>query len=138
MIPRDADPADGSPVIANSAPIAIVTQSVSRDVYVRSGTWAYITEILQRAGLFFEELPASRLESQLPHSNSVVLLAGNFQLTAAQREVLTHWVKNGRNLSVRVRVRVRWPNPPESVYFVLVHVLVHPNLFVLWQFNCRI
>ncbi|MHC4179248.1 MAG: twin-arginine translocation signal domain-containing protein, partial [Planctomycetota bacterium] len=50
------DPVVDSPIAVN-VPIAVVTQSVSRDINARAGTWAYITEILQRAGVFFEELP---------------------------------------------------------------------------------
>lgn len=80
------------------APIAVVTQSISRDVNPRAGTWAYITEILQRAGLFFEELPTGRLSSLLRHSNPVVLLAGDLQLTSAQREILARLVENGGSL----------------------------------------
>jgi len=81
-----------------NVPVTLVTQSVSSDVNPRAGTWVYITELLQRAGLFFEQLPPPRLPSLLCHSNRIVLLAGDLQLTSAQREVLTTLVKNGGSL----------------------------------------
>lgn len=78
-----------------NAPIVVVTQSVSRDVNARAGAWAYITEILRRAGLFFDQLSPDHLPSLVRNSNRVVLLAGNLRLTSAQREVVTTWVRGG-------------------------------------------
>ena len=51
------------PNFAVNSPIIVVTQSVSRDVNPRAATWIYITEILHRAGLFFEQLTPSQLPS---------------------------------------------------------------------------
>ena len=90
--------ADDSASIAVSAPLSLVTQSVSGDVNPRAGAWVYITEILQRAGLFFEQLPPARLPALLRRSNRIVLLAGDLKLTSAQREVLTTLVDNGGSL----------------------------------------
>ena len=96
--PGDTSPADDSSVFTDNAPVVVITQSVSRDTRARSGAWTYITEILQRAGLFFKELPDGRLPSPLRHSKTVVLLAGDLPLTSAQRESLTHFVKQGGSL----------------------------------------
>ena len=38
-----------------TAPLVVVTESISRDVNPRASTWSYITEILRRAGLFFSK-----------------------------------------------------------------------------------
>ena len=83
---------------ANNAPITVVSQEVSRDVNPRAPTWAYITEILQRAGLFFEQLSPLQLPALAGHLDPVVLLAGDLRLTSAQREVLTTLVENGGSL----------------------------------------
>ncbi len=98
LIPGDTGLVDDSATNAISAPIALVTQAVSSDVHSRAGSWVYITEILRRAGLFFEQLPAGRLPSLLRHSNPVVLLAGDLQLTSAQREILARLVEKGGSL----------------------------------------
>ncbi|MHC4402583.1 MAG: twin-arginine translocation signal domain-containing protein, partial [Planctomycetota bacterium] len=95
---QPAELADDSPRIAMNAPVIVVTQAVSRDVDPRAGTWVYITEILRRAGLFFEQLSPSRLPSLKRHSNPVVVLAGDLQLTSEEREVLTRSVENGGSL----------------------------------------
>jgi len=79
--------ADASLRSAPGAPIVVVTQSVSTDVNPRARSWIYITEILQRAGLFFEQC-SHRSAVRLRRGNAVVLLAGDLPLTAAQREVL--------------------------------------------------
>jgi hypothetical protein len=78
-----------------NAPILLVTQPVSPDVNPRARTWSYASEILRRAGLFFDQLPPGRLSSVLRDSNRIVLLAGHLPLTAEQRGVLAAWVKNG-------------------------------------------
>ena len=87
--------------MAPGAPITVITQPVSTDVNPRARTWVYITEILRRAGLFFESLPANRVESLFRRSKSVVLLAGHLPLALPQREALTAWVKQRR--------RAHWP-----------------------------
>jgi hypothetical protein len=94
LIPGGTDLAD-SPRIAANAPITLVTQSVSSDVNPRAGTWGYIAEVLQRAGVFFERIPPSRLPSLRRHSNPIVLLAGDLHLTSEQREVLATSVQKG-------------------------------------------
>lgn len=98
LIRGNADLIDDCPTTAQSAPIVLVTQSVSRDLHARAGTWPYITEILRRAGLFFHELPAGRLPSLLHHTDAVVLLAGDLQLASAERDVLAHLVSGGGSL----------------------------------------
>ncbi len=89
---------DDSPSVAVNAPIALVTQSVSRDVNARAGSWVYITEVLRRAGFFFEQLCPAGLPSLLCQPNPIVLLAGDLQLTSAQRRVLTTLVEKGGSL----------------------------------------
>jgi hypothetical protein len=76
----------------------VVAQEVSRDENPRTPSWLYITEVLQRAGVFFQQIPASRLETTLRHPKPIVLLAGDLPLTAAQRDVLTTLVQNGGSL----------------------------------------
>jgi hypothetical protein len=92
---NSSDVAGGLPAMAPSAPITVITEPVSTDVNPRARTWVYITEILQRAGLFFELLPSSQMESLFRRSKSIVLLAGHLPLALPQREALTNWVKNG-------------------------------------------
>ena len=89
---------DNSSGIATSGPIFVVTQSASRDVNPRAGTWGYITEILDRAGLFFEQLSPPRLSSLVGRTSPIVLLAGDLRLTSAQREVLATLVRSGASL----------------------------------------
>ena len=94
--PRGATaPLDDCPATALNAPVLVVTQAVSRDVNPRASAWGYITEVLRRAGLFFEELPPERLPWLLRRPNAIVLLAGDLPLTAAQRQVLATWVGDG-------------------------------------------
>ncbi len=81
-----------------TAPIAIVTQSVSRDVNPRAGTWVYITEILRRAGLFFESLTPPRLPTLVNHPHPIVVLAGDLRLTSEQRDILASVVEKGGSL----------------------------------------
>lgn len=88
----------GSSGSANNAPVTVVSQELSRDVNPRAPAWAYITEILQRAGVFFQQLSTSRLPTLVRQSNSIVLLAGDLRLTSDQREVLATFVKNGGSL----------------------------------------
>ena len=78
-----------------SAPILVVAQAVSRDVNPRASAWAYIGEILRRAGLFFEPLSPADFPRLPDRSKAIVLLAGDLPLTAAQRQVLAAWVANG-------------------------------------------
>jgi hypothetical protein len=55
----------------------------------------YITEILRRAGVFFEHLPLAQLPSLFRRPKSVVILAGNLPLGSPDRQALTAWVKEG-------------------------------------------
>jgi len=90
--------ANNSSTIAINAPVTVVTQSVSTDVNPRADAWIYIREVLQRAGLFFDEVSPDRLATLQHRSNPIVLLAGDLQLTAGQREVITTLVENGASL----------------------------------------
>jgi hypothetical protein len=83
---------------AKAAPVIVVTLPVSADANPRARAWSYITEILRRAGLFFESLPPARLEELFRRAPCVVVLAGNLPLTARQRQALTTWVKRGGSL----------------------------------------
>ena len=53
--PDTSDLVHQRPKIGRNALITVVTQPTSRDVNPRAGSWIYIKEILQRAGLFFVE-----------------------------------------------------------------------------------
>ncbi len=86
---------DDCPATALNAPVVVVTQAVSRDVNPRAAAWGYLTEVLRRAGVFFEELPPDRLPWLLRRPQAIVLLAGDLPLTAAQRQVLATWVGGG-------------------------------------------
>lgn len=96
--PGGADSVAVSPKSAAYAPVVVVTQSVSRDVNPRAGTWGYITEILERAGLFFDQVAPANLLSLPGSSNPIVVLAGDLPLTAEQRGVLATLVKKGGSL----------------------------------------
>lgn len=83
---------------AVNAPLVVITQPVSRDLQPRSGAWCYITEVLRRAGVFFEQVAPANLPALVRRSNGVVLLAGNLRLATAEREALAAWVKAGGGL----------------------------------------
>lgn len=85
----------GTAPASAAAPLLVVTRAVSADVNPRGPTWIYIREILNRAGVFFEELPAERLPSLARRGKAVVVLAGNLPLAAAERDALAEWVKRG-------------------------------------------
>ena len=87
-----------SPHLAINSHIIVITQSVSRYVNPRAAAWTYITEILHRAGLFFEQLTQSQLPSLVKRANSIVVLAGNLQLTPDQQEILATLVESGGSL----------------------------------------
>jgi len=91
-------PVAGSSEAAPGAPLAIVTQELSRDIDPRAPAWSYITEILQRAGVFFRQLSPSSLPSLAGNSRCIVLLAGDLRLTSDQREVLRTFVAAGGSL----------------------------------------
>jgi hypothetical protein len=83
---------------AKASPVIVVTLPVSTDANPRARTWSYITEILRRAGLFFESLPPARLEELFHRPPCVVVLAGHLPLTAKHRQALTTWVNRGGSL----------------------------------------
>ena len=91
-------PAGNSPRVAGNAPLVVVTQAVCRDTDPRAGAWPYIAEILGHAGLFFEEVSSAQLPQRLRRSAAIVLLAGNLQLAAAEREALAGLVRGGGTL----------------------------------------
>ena len=92
------DPAGDCPATALNAPVLVVTQTAARDVDPRGVAWGYITEVLHRAGLFFDELSPDRLPWLLRRPSAIVLLAGDLQLTAEQRHVVATWVAGGGSL----------------------------------------
>ncbi|NLX97290.1 MAG: twin-arginine translocation signal domain-containing protein [Rhodopirellula sp.] len=92
------EPVAASAKAGGRSSLIVVTQAVSRDVDPRAGAWIYITEILHRAGLFFEELPASDVPSLAGRSDAIILLAGNLRFSTGQRELLSSLVEKGNSL----------------------------------------
>ena len=83
---------------AVNPPVAVVTQSISTDVNPRARAWIFLTEILRRAGLFFEQLSPDQLPALLHRTNPIVLLAGDLRLTTEQRQLLEALVRSGGSL----------------------------------------
>jgi len=94
-VPRTANRIGALAGIGAGAPVVVLAPGVSADVNPRARTWIYITEILRRAGVFYEQLPLAGLPSLSRHPKSVVVLAGNLPLGSADRKVLIDWVKDG-------------------------------------------
>lgn len=95
---RDAPtPFAPSAVAGNAvgAPVLVLAPAVSADQNPRARSWVYITEVLRRAGVFFECLRPDELESLARRPKAVVVLAGDLLLTTAQANRLTDWVKDG-------------------------------------------
>ena len=90
-----AEPAGESPGRGMCAPLIVVTQAVSRDLNPRAPAWTDITEILRRAGVFFQELPPAELPSLLSGASPLMLLPGDLRLTSAERDALTTLVERG-------------------------------------------
>ncbi len=91
--------AGGSPHgTAANGPIVVVTQSASTDFNPRSRSWFYLAEVLQRAGLFFEQLTPDQLTALKGRPATIALLAGDLQLTTEQRQLLDAMVKGGGSL----------------------------------------
>ncbi len=88
----------GSQGIVNHAPVTVVTQELSRDVDPCAPAWGYITEILERAGVFYQQISPSRLPALARQPSSIVLLAGDLRLDSDQRDALASFVKNGGSL----------------------------------------
>jgi len=78
---------------ANISPVRVLTMRVSADLNPRAPSWNYITEVLRRAGLFFEPLEAARIEELFRLPPCVVVLAGNLPLAVQQRQALSEWVR---------------------------------------------
>lgn len=83
---------------SKAAPVIVVTLPVSTDANPRARAWGYITEILRRAGLFFEPMSPDHLEELFHRPPCVVVLAGHLPLTVKQREALTTWINRGGSL----------------------------------------
>ncbi|MCD6597555.1 MAG: hypothetical protein J7L04_07705 [Bacteroidales bacterium] len=98
LVPNEYGLGDKSYDSALNSPIIIVTQLISPAVNPRAATWTYITEILRRAGLFFEQMVPTQLASLVSRTNSIIVLAGDLQLTPDQQEILSTQVKNGCSL----------------------------------------
>ncbi len=92
---REPEPAADCPKTIQGAPLVVVCQELSRDVDPCAPSWGYIAEILQRAGVFYQQLTPEGLPAMAGCSSGVVLLAGDLRLTAEQREVLTSFVGSG-------------------------------------------
>ena len=80
------------------SPLRVVTLPLSADYNPRATTWGYVTEILRRAGLFFETMVPVQLDQLLQLPPCVVVLAGNLPLSSGQRQALTAWVRRGGSL----------------------------------------
>jgi hypothetical protein len=83
---------------ATTSSVVVVTSPVAPDVNPRAPAWGYLTEVLRRAGVFFESMPPSHLEELFHRPPCVVVLAGNLPLSAKQRQALTTWVSRGGSL----------------------------------------
>ncbi|MHB8972062.1 MAG: hypothetical protein ACYC4N_16615 [Pirellulaceae bacterium] len=81
--------------VGRNSRIKVVTQSTSRDINPRAGSWLYIQEVLRRAGVFFEERTPASLPELAGESRPIVLLAGDLRLASEEREALANCVKNG-------------------------------------------
>src|SRR5512140_2060680 len=81
-----------------AAPLAVVTQTISTDLNPRARTWTYITEILRRAGVFFQQLSPDQLPSLRQSGIPIALLAGDLRLTTEQCEALVSSVRNGGSI----------------------------------------
>ncbi|MBM4089748.1 MAG: twin-arginine translocation signal domain-containing protein, partial [Planctomycetes bacterium] len=61
---RAAEPDERDVGAAADSPwgdVLVVSQNVSRDTNPRAPSWCYVTEILRRAGLFFQQLSPADL-----------------------------------------------------------------------------
>ncbi len=75
--------------------IVVVTQNVSRDVNPRAPAWIYIREVLQRAGVFFDEVAPAKLPSMVADAKTIVLLAGDLPLKPNECKAVTQLVQKG-------------------------------------------
>ncbi|NLS98199.1 MAG: twin-arginine translocation signal domain-containing protein [Planctomycetaceae bacterium] len=96
--PQRAKPAVGAEGSAGGSPVLVVSQDLSRDVSPRAPAWGYITEILERAGVFFQQIAPEGLPALARQPKSIVLLAGDLQLTSEQRDALAAFVTGGGSL----------------------------------------
>lgn len=96
---QQAQPVAAAPEeIPNRAPLMVVGQELPRDVDPCAPAWGYIAEILERAGVFYQQLAPSALPALAGRSSGIVVLAGDLRLATDQREALTSFVKNGGSL----------------------------------------
>ncbi len=77
------------------APVLVLAPGVSTDANPRAPAWIYITEVLRRAGVFFEQLPVTEVQSLARRPKSILVLAGNLPLGSADRRAITDWVSAG-------------------------------------------
>lgn len=77
------------------APVLVLAPGVSTDVNPRAPAWIYITEVLRRAGVFFEQLPVTEMQLLARRRKSILVLAGNLLLGSADRTALADWVNAG-------------------------------------------
>ncbi len=81
--------------LGSSSLITVITQPTSRDVNPRAGSWPYIREILQRAGLFFVERAPHELPELARGTPAIIVLAGELRLTPDERHAAGQYVKQG-------------------------------------------
>ncbi len=96
--PQKAKSVAGAEGSAGGAPVLVVSQDLSRDASPRAPAWGYITEILERAGVFFQQIAPEGLPALARQPMSIVLLAGDLQLTSEQRDMLATFVTGGGSL----------------------------------------
>ncbi len=96
--PAAAATAVSGPSAAAGAPVTVIALPVSTDANPRAGTWGYLGEILNRAGVFHDSLPAARLEELFQRNRTVAILPGHLPLSTAQRDTLAAWVRAGGSL----------------------------------------
>ncbi|MGM0488292.1 MAG: hypothetical protein ACQESR_16205 [Planctomycetota bacterium] len=77
------------------SPIIVITEPTGRDVNPRGRAWRYIEEVLEHAGLFFDQMSLADLPALLNRSHGIALLVGELRLTAEQRRTLSTFVRGG-------------------------------------------
>ncbi len=97
-IPNKSSKNDATHGFGVNSQILVLTQSISRDINPRATTWTYISEILHRVGLFFEQVNPVQLPTLVNRTNSIIVLAGDLQLTTDQQAIIASLVENGSSL----------------------------------------
>lgn len=77
------------------APVLVLTGDAATQSNPRARSWAYISEVLKRGGVFFETLTFAGLASLSRRPRAVVVLAGNVSLGSEQVRLLSDWVREG-------------------------------------------